>query len=117
MDKNRRLTIWLPVIIAASIALGIFIGNNYLSLTQHGKRRMFSSGNKINAILDIIDEQYVDTVNMAKLVEGTIPKIFSELDPHSVYISAEDATIVNEDLEGSFSGIGVVDCNDTVEWQ
>ena len=107
MDKNRRLTIWLPVIIAASIALGIFIGNNYLSLTQHGKRRMFSSGNKINAILDIIGEQYVDTVNMAKLVEGTIPKIFSELDPHSVYIPAEDATIVNEDLEGSFSGIGV----------
>ena len=107
MDKNRRLTIWLPVIIAASIALGIFIGNNYLSLTQHGKRRMFSSGNKINAILDIIDEQYVDTVNMGKLVEGTIPKIFSELDPHSVYIPAEDATIVNEDLEGSFSGIGV----------
>ncbi|WP_455640497.1 S41 family peptidase [Parabacteroides sp.] len=107
MDKNRRLTIWLPVIIAASIALGIFIGNHYLSLTQHGKRRMFSSGNKINAILDIIDEQYVDTVNMAKLVEGTIPKIFSELDPHSVYIPAEDASIVNEDLEGSFSGIGV----------
>lgn len=107
MDKNRRLTIWLPVIIAVSIALGIFIGNHYLSLTQHGKRRMFSSGNKINAILDIIGEQYVDTVNMAKLVEGTIPKIFNELDPHSVYISAEDASIVNEDLEGSFSGIGV----------
>ena len=107
MDKNKRLTIWLPVIIAVSIALGIFIGNHYLSLTQNGKRRMFSSGNKINAILDIIDEQYVDTVNMGKLVEGTIPKIFSELDPHSVYISAEDASIVNEDLEGSFSGIGV----------
>lgn len=107
MNKNRRLTIWLPVIIAASIALGIFIGNHYLSLTQNGKRRMFSSGNKINAILDIIDEQYVDTVNMKSLVEGTIPKIFSELDPHSVYISAEDAFIVNEDLEGSFSGIGV----------
>lgn len=107
MDKNRRLTIWLPVIIAASIALGIFIGNHYLSLTQHGKRRMFSSGNKINAILDIIDEQYVDTVDMRTLVEGTIPKIFNELDPHSVYISAEDASIVNEDLEGSFSGIGV----------
>lgn len=106
MDKNKRLAIWLPVIIAASIALGIFIGNHYLSLNQ-GKRRAFSSGNKINAILDIIDEQYVDTINMAKLVEGTIPKIFSELDPHSVYISADDASIVNEELEGSFSGIGV----------
>ncbi len=106
MDKNKRLGIWLPVIIAASIALGIFIGNHYVSLNQ-GKKRSYLSGNKINAILDIIDDQYVDTVDMAKLVEGTIPKIFSELDPHSVYIPAEDAVIVNEDLEGSFSGIGV----------
>lgn len=106
MEKNKRLVIWLPVIIAASIALGIFIGNHYLSLNQ-GKHRKYASGNKINAILDIIDDQYVDTVNMAKLVEGTIPKIFSELDPHSVYIPAADAADVNEELEGSFSGIGV----------
>lgn len=106
MDNNKKLTVWLPVIIAVSIALGIFIGNHYLSLNQ-GKRRAYSSGNKINAILDIIDEQYVDTVNMKELVEGVIPKIFSELDPHSVYIPAEDASLVNEELEGSFSGIGV----------
>lgn len=106
MDKNKRLAVWLPVIIALSIALGIFVGNHYLGLTQ-GKRHIYSSGNKINAILDIIDEQYVDTVNMKKLVEDAIPKIFSELDPHSVYIPAKDAQMVNEDLEGSFSGIGV----------
>ncbi len=104
--KTKRLTVWLPVIIAASIALGISIGNHYLSISQ-GKKRSYSSGNKINAILDIIDEQYVDTVSMSKLVESTIPKIFSELDPHSVYIPAEDASVVNEELEGSFSGIGV----------
>ncbi|WP_459187396.1 S41 family peptidase [Parabacteroides sp. APC149_11_2_Y6] len=106
MDKNKRLATWLPVIIALSVALGIFIGNHYLSLTK-GKRHIYSSGNKINAILDIIDEQYVDTVNMKKLVEDAIPKVFSELDPHSVYIPAKDAQMVNEDLEGSFSGIGV----------
>lgn len=106
MEKSKRLAVWLPVIIALSIALGIFIGNHYLSLTQ-GKRHAYSSGNKINAILDIIDEQYVDTVNMKKLVEDAIPKVFSELDPHSVYIPAKDAQMVNEDLEGSFSGIGV----------
>lgn len=106
MNKNKRLAIWLPVIIAASIALGIFIGNYYLVISQ-GKRHTYSRGNKINAILDIIDQQYVDTVNMVDLVEGTIPKIFSELDPHSVYISAEDAKVANEELEGSFSGIGV----------
>ncbi|MDD2436807.1 MAG: S41 family peptidase [Massilibacteroides sp.] len=107
MDKNKKLAVWLPVIIAASIALGIFIGNYYFLIGQGGKRHTYSRGNKINAILDIIDEQYVDTVNMADLVEGTIPKIFSELDPHSMYISATDAKMANEELEGSFSGIGV----------
>ncbi len=106
MNKNNRLTIWLPVIIAISIAVGIFIGNHYLSITK-GTKKTYSSGNKINAILDIIDEQYVDTVSMSQLVESTIPKIFSELDPHSVYIPAEEAAVVNEELEGSFSGIGV----------
>lgn len=106
MSKQSRLGVWLPVIIAASIALGIFIGNHYLSITQ-GKRRNYMSGNKINAILDMIDEQYVDTVNMRDLVESTIPKLFGELDPHSVYIPAEEASAVNEELEGSFSGIGV----------
>ena len=44
---------------------------------------------------------------MKQMVEDVIPKIFSELDPHSVYIPAKDAQMVNEDLEGSFSGIGV----------
>ena len=106
MSKNSKLGVWLPVIIAASIALGIFIGNHYLSITQ-GKRRNYMSGNKINTILDMIDAQYVDTVNMRDLVESTIPKIFGELDPHSVYIPAEEASAVNEELEGSFSGIGV----------
>ena len=106
MSKNSRLGVWLPVIIAASIALGIFIGNHYLSITQ-GQRRNYMSGNKINTILDMIDAQYVDTVNMRDLVESTIPKIFGELDPHSVYIPAEEASAVNEELEGSFSGIGV----------
>lgn len=106
MDKNKRISIWLPVIIAASIALGIFIGNYYWLFNQ-GRKRNFLAGNKIDAILDIIEEHYVDTVNMADMVEKAVPKIFSELDPHSVYISAEDASAVSEDLEGSFSGIGV----------
>ncbi|MDH6358367.1 S41 family peptidase [Parabacteroides sp. PF5-9] len=110
MDKNRRLAIWLPVIIAISIGLGIFIGNYYLSIGKSkGNNPTYSSsaGNKINAVLDIINKQYVDTVDMKQLVETTIPHIFNELDPHSVYITAEDATAANEDLEGSFSGIGV----------
>ncbi|MBQ8530071.1 MAG: S41 family peptidase [Parabacteroides sp.] len=106
MEKNKGLSVWLPIIIALSVALGIFVGNHYMRLTQ-GKRHIYTGGNKINAILDIIDEQYVDTVNMSELIEDAIPKIFSELDPHSIYIPAKDAQRANEDLEGSFSGIGV----------
>ena len=106
MEKNKGLSVWLPIIIALSVALGIFVGNHYMRLTQ-GKRHIYTGGNKINAILDIIDEQYVDTVNMSEQIEDAIPKIFSELDPHSIYIPAKDAQRANEDLEGSFSGIGV----------
>lgn len=97
----------MPVIIAVSIVVGIFIGNNYYPLTRYGGHRLLSGGNKINTILNIIDKQYVDTVDMEELVESTIPKIFGELDPHSVYIPAKDVAAANEDLEGAFSGIGV----------
>lgn len=106
MNKNRRSAMWLPVIISVSIALGIFIGNHYLKLSQ-GKRHFYGGGNKLDAIMEIINEQYVDTVDIKQLVEDAIPKIFSELDPHTVYIPAKDVQRVNEDLEGSFSGIGV----------
>lgn len=105
---NRKLSVWLPVVIALSISLGIFIGNYYVSLqSKGGIYRTTLGGNKVNAVLNIINEQYVDTVDMSRLVENIIPKIVSELDPHSVYISAEDAEAASEDLEGSFSGIGV----------
>ncbi|MDR1937452.1 MAG: S41 family peptidase [Tannerellaceae bacterium] len=104
---NKKLSLWLPVIIATSIALGILIGNYFLSSSRRGQTRTYFSGNKINAVLDIIDNQYVDTVNTQDLLEGVIPKIFNELDPHSVYISAKDAQSVHDELEGSFSGIGV----------
>lgn len=108
MDKNSKQSIWLPVIIAVSIAVGIFVGNYYRELSGSiSDNKTYSGSNKIDAILNIINEQYVDNVDMTQLVEGTIPKIFSELDPHSVYISAEDVERANEDLEGSFSGIGV----------
>ncbi|MDR1644338.1 MAG: S41 family peptidase [Tannerellaceae bacterium] len=104
---NKKLTLWLPMIIATSIILGIFAGNFFRFSDRQRKLQNYFAGNKINAILDIIDNQYVDTVNMQDLTEKVIPKIFSELDPHSVYISAKDAQSVNEELEGSFSGIGV----------
>lgn len=99
---------FIPVVIAVSIVIGILIGTFY---TKHfaGNRLGIINGssNKLNALLRIIDDQYVDTVNMTDLVEKAMPQILAELDPHSTYIPAQNLEEVNSELEGSFSGIGV----------
>ena len=104
-NKSSRFT---PIIIAVSIVVGILIGSFY---TKHysGSRLgiINSSSNKLNALLRIIDDQYVDTVNMEELVENAMPQILAELDPHSKYIPAKDLEAANSELEGSFSGIGI----------
>lgn len=62
---------------------------------------------KLTYLFDLLQDRYVDTLNLQKLVEAAIPSIIEELDPHSAYIPAADLQSVNEQLEGSFSGIGV----------
>lgn len=103
--KSFRFT---PIIIALSVVIGILIGTFY---ARHfaGNRLGIINGstNKLNALLRIVDDQYVDTVNMADLVEEAMPQILAELDPHSTYIPAKDLEAVNSELESSFSGIGV----------
>ena len=65
------------------------------------------STSKLAELMHLIGGQYVDTVDMDELVEKTIPKVLAELDPHSVYIPARDVEEVEQDLRGSFSGIGI----------
>lgn len=62
---------------------------------------------KLGYILNMIDTDYVDEVDLDSIVEKTIPSLLSNLDPHSVYIPAESLKAVNEDLDGSFSGVGI----------
>ena len=103
--SNNR---FIPLIIAVSVVIGILIGTFY---AQHfaGNRLGIINGssNKLNALLRVIDDQYVDTVDMTDLVEKAMPQILAELDPHSVYIPAQNLEQVNSELEGSFSGIGI----------
>ncbi len=62
---------------------------------------------KYNALMQIINFAYVDTVNEPKLVEKAIVETLKELDPHSMYISKKDVEKANENLVGNFEGIGV----------
>lgn len=103
--KNNRFT---PLILAGCIVFGIFIGTFYANHFGGNRLNIISSGsNKISSLLHIIKDQYVDDVNLDSIVEEAIPGLLAELDPHSAYISANDAEFVADELKGSFSGIGV----------
>lgn len=66
-----------------------------------------SGNDKLSEVLNLIGGQYVDTVDVEGLIEKTIPKVLAELDPHSVYIPAQKAEETEQELRGSFSGIGI----------
>lgn len=106
MNKLKKIYIWLPLCIAASIALGILLGNIFSRQTPIS--RIFGvSGNKLDVIFDYIEKSYVDTISVDELVERAIPVVLSELDPHSAYIPAEDMEVQGGEIEGYFGGIGV----------
>ncbi|MDR1098547.1 MAG: S41 family peptidase [Tannerella sp.] len=101
MDRNRQF-LWVILLIAVSLILGFYTGKFYRT---GGPLR--SGQNKINEALDIIGHNYVDTVDINRLTESAVDRIVSELDPHSSYIPASDVDAAKEDLEASFSGIGI----------
>ena len=107
MTNNKHIR-FTPLWMAICVVIGILIGSFYANHFSGNRLNIInSSGNKLNNLLHIIDDQYVDTVNVNDLVEKAMPQILSELDPHSVYITARDGEIANDDLRGSFSGIGI----------
>lgn len=104
---------WVPLIVGVSMAVGMIVGSVYTVrhkvLTTYEQMAGFrtSSDNKISEMLRLIDDVYVDSVVSDSISEAILPLIVKQLDPHSAYIPAADLEAVNEQLEGSFSGIGV----------
>ena len=105
MKKTNR---YMPLLMALCVVVGILIGNFYANHFSGNRLNIINSGsNRLSNLLHIIDDQYVDAVNIDSLVDKAIPLILSELDPHSVYISAKDAAAATDDLKGSFCGVGI----------
>ena len=105
MNNKRRFT---PLLMCLCVVGGIFIGTHYAYRFGDNTISIASNGsNKLNQLLQLIDQNYVDTVNLPELIENAMPQILNELDPHSSYIKANDAEEASEELKGSFSGIGV----------
>lgn len=110
-NKKNPALILLPFLLAVGVGCGIFIGR-YITT-----RSLTAKEEKLRTVLRLIQADYVDQLDMDSLIESTFPSLLSSLDPHSAYIPAEDLQTVNDDLSGSFSGVGVSFqiINDTVQ--
>lgn len=113
MYKNSRHTILFPLLLAVGVVAGILLGQ-YLGRTKVEQQfrgvvsRLATPEGKLGYTLSLIEREYIDSLSVDSLTELVLPKLISELDPHSVYIPASEMQAVNEPLEGEFDGIGVV---------
>lgn len=87
------------------MTLGLFIG--YKLNKSESNSVAANSYGKMNDIMDLLDQQYVDTIDKNKLFEKTVSDMLHELDPHSNYIAAEDIQGANEQIDGKFGGVGI----------
>ncbi len=101
-NRLKKTSVWMPLVIALALVAGMWIGKLFFNDSAK-----WNSRSKLDTIMDIVERSYVDEVDTDSLIEASFPGILSSLDPHSVYIPAKDLQNVNEELEGSFSGIGI----------
>ncbi len=111
MYKNSKFTVVLPAVIACSIALGILLGGkvfrNDRPRSKQGQNLMTRNNNKIDMLLSLVNNTYVDTISIDSLIENAIPVIVDELDPHSSYLTKAEVLEANEIYDAQFDGIGV----------
>lgn len=119
MSKTPKYIVWVPVLLAltavAGIGFGIKIGTDSQMRRNAVMQRLMMPSNedayaddKLLQTIDCIENYYVDPVALDTIYEKVIPELLYQLDPHSVYIPAEEFGEVNESLDGEFDGIGVV---------
>lgn len=102
MNKKRNIGfVLIPLVLAIGVVGGVFIGK-YLSVS-----RLSPSEAKLRTIVDLIDNEYVDRIDVDSLLSSVVPDLLAGLDPHSVYFTPEELRSANEDMDGHFSGVGV----------
>jgi carboxyl-terminal processing protease len=104
--KNNSFYIKLPFILGVALSAGILIGAT-MSEQNTSEKSVFSSILKFREIVSYVRNDYVDEVDTDELVETAINAMLDKLDPHSIYIPAEDLELTKAELEGGFDGIGI----------
>jgi len=105
--RNKKLQVWLPLLLSLCMVAGMLIGYRIKgNMPNHGI--FFVEKEKpVQQVLDLVKRKYVDEENVDSLGTAAIQTILSKLDPHSIYLPAQELKQVNEDLEGQFFGIGI----------
>ena len=108
-QQASKSQIRLPLILAITLAAGMFIGQQ---LPHYDQNVRLSGGSRpgsgtLDEILRYVSSKYVDTVNTATLRNEAIDHLLSRLDPHSVYISPDELKAVQDDMNGEFEGVGI----------
>lgn len=111
MSEQRRIFLYLPIILALVLVLGIWIGNRITSVSAGKTESVLfvkpDNHDKLNNLINYIVQDYVDSVSRKDLTDDAINGILDNLDPHSQYIPAEDFLEVEDQLNSNFEGIGV----------
>ena len=101
-----------PTLTVIGVALGIFLGV-VLSQQANAQRITYQNGqwhleqSKVDRLLQLMETAYVDELDMDSITDEVMSELVHKLDPHSSYIPKEDLEMINSELAGSFSGIGV----------
>ena len=106
MSEEPKTNYKLPILLAIILCIGLWVGNNLSYRISPGQSNS-TDVQKLNDILNLLDERYVDKINKNSVYEKTITEMLHKLDPHSNYMSAKDMKGVNESIDGKFGGIGV----------
>ncbi len=102
---NRKYAFVYPILLMVFLAIGLLIGSK-LNRVETPSNQL-GSYSKMQEIINLLDREYVDSIESKKLFEKTISDMLHELDPHSNYIPYEDMKSVNEQIDGKFGGIGI----------
>ena len=104
---SKKLQLWLPVLFAITMILGMLIGFQLNERTAGSRFFNLSRKTSLQEVVDLIKGKYVDKIAADSVNQLAVNQLLSHLDPHSVLIPEADLTETNEQLMGNFQGIGV----------
>lgn len=105
--NNKKIQVWLPLLFSITMIVGMYFGYKMRDALPGKSFFYMQKTRPIQEVLDLVQSKYVDEVNTDALADTAIEAMLSKLDPHSVFIPSEQLDRVNEDMAGSFYGVGI----------